>query len=617
MSGLPIDVLGGRQSGPTTLAFGILLPWITPGNGQTVEVLAIHEKDQYLQDVPAVAVPLAHSIDPTYGDLWSGEVDVSLPTTLPLQARWGTPGRYVYRLAVNDPNQGRINWVIDPYAREFGVGKQSAVTLDAVPFPWSATEAAWRVPDLFDLVMYEINLAEFHIDVAGVIERLDYLADLGVNCLSIMPVTNVASEIDWGYLPAGYLGVDERFGGADAFRSLVDAAHARGIAVIVDAVYGHASRGLFGYQYLYDRLRYDQNPFMGPFAQDLFAAQGASIDFTHPLVQDYFVAVNRLWLEDFHVDGFRYDCIPNYWDGPLGVGYAKLAYDTNRLVTAELQAGRMSRFGVASASRLIQCAEQLEDPIGVLWQSDSRATWQNTTRDAGLAVAAGAPGAIDRFGRALGLAGFPTQVPMNGALTDKTALQYLENHDHPRLLTSFGTLQSDEGGNPLFEVGDRSRWFKLQPYLIGLLAAKGIPLLFQGQELAEDFTLPGNGLGRIALLRPVNWDYFYDDPGRSLVTLVRKLLTLRGTRPELRRGEHWYYADDILQNHGVMIFHRIQGPQASVVAVNFTDTTVTVPFSFPLPGQWTEHLGQPAQRDVSGTETLSIPSNYGQLWTTG
>ena len=146
--------------------------------------------------------------------------------------------------------------------------------------------------------MYEINLAEFHVDLDGAIERLDYLADLGVNCLSIMPVSNVASEVDWGYLPVGYFGVDERFGGNDKFKTFVDAAHARELAVIVDAVYGHASRALFAYQYLYDQLRYDQNPFMGSFAQDLFASQGASTDYSRQLTQDFFLAVNLHWLEE-------------------------------------------------------------------------------------------------------------------------------------------------------------------------------------------------------------------------------------------------------------------------------------------------------------------------------
>ncbi len=423
MNGFPMSVLGGRATSSTVLEFGVLLPWVSPANGQSVEVLVIHERDQFMQDIPAVSIALEHSVDPAYGDLWTGQVDMSAPVNLPAGDHWGQAGRYVYRIAVTDPRRGRIDWVIDPYARDFAVGRQSAVVLQGQAHTWSVADKGWQVPTLSDLVMYEINVAEFNGDFDGALQRLDYLADLGVNCLSLMPVTNIADEVDWGYLPVGYFGVDERLGGDNAFKAFVDAAHERSIAVIVDAVYGHASRGLFAYQYLYDRLGYDENPFMGPFAKDYFAAQGASVDYTRRLVRDFFEAVNLHWLHEFHVDGFRYDCVPNFWDGPLGVGYAKLAFDTYAAVRAATAVGELTRFDVGGTIRLIQCAEQLEDPIGILRQSYSNATWQNTTLDASRAVARGEPGAIDRFGHALGLAGFPTQVGLNGETFDRTALQ--------------------------------------------------------------------------------------------------------------------------------------------------------------------------------------------------
>ena len=617
---LPLNSLGGRQVGPATLRFGVILPWVTPQNGQLVSVLVIHEHDQLLQDIPALEFPLAHSVDAVYGDVWSGQVDVAAPTSLPTQAHWGKPGRYIYRLVVTDPVRGRIDWVIDPYAREFGLGKQSAVSLDATPYTWSASEATWTVPALADLIMYEVNVAELNRDLDGATQRLDYLADLGITCMSLMPITNIAAEVDWGYLPVGYFGVDDRFGGNEAFKTFVDAAHARGIAVIVDAVYGHASRVLFAYQYLYDRLAYSANPFMGPFAKDYFAALGASTDYARPLVQDFFAAVNRFWLEEFHVDGFRYDCVPNFWDGPVGVGYAKLVYDTQASVAAEVAAGRMTRFNGPNGLHLIQCAEQLEDPVGILWQSYSNTTWQEGTLSAARAVARGQAGAIDWFGQSLGLAGFPTEVTLNGTSFPRTALQYLETHDHSRLLAEFSTLQPDEAGNYLFAVGDRNLWYKLQPYLICLLTAKGTPMLFEGEELAEDYTLPGNGLGRISLLRPVNWDFFYDDPGRRMVSLVRKLIRLRRERDELRHGAHWYYSDATnYANHGVLVQHRSFGNLTTVIAVNFTDQDATVPLVMPSPGTWTERLADQGDLTVTGTQQLmlTIPSNYGRIWTHG
>jgi len=98
--------------------------------------------------------------------------------------------------------------------------------------------------------MYELMIDEFGIDIDGTIERLDYLADLGVNCIELMPISNVALTVDWGYLPIGYFGVDERFGNRKDFQKFIDAAHQKNIAVILDAVYGHTSDS-FPYSYVY------------------------------------------------------------------------------------------------------------------------------------------------------------------------------------------------------------------------------------------------------------------------------------------------------------------------------------------------------------------------------
>jgi maltooligosyltrehalose trehalohydrolase len=256
----------------------------------------------------------------------------------------------------------------------------------------------------------------------------------------------------------------------------------------------------------------------------------------------------------------------------------------------------------------------------VLSQTYSNATWQDGTLNAARTVVHAGDGAIDSFAAALGLDGLPTEIRLNGQTLARTALQYLETHDHSRLLAEFGTVQPDEAGNYLFLAGDRSQWFKLQPYLIALLTAKGIPMLFEGQELGEDFTLPGNGLGRIGLLRPVNWDYFYDTPGRSLVTLVRTLLNLRRERDELRSPDFFYYRDpDHYQNNGVMIFHRTSSTRSTVVAVNFSDTARTVDLTFPLAGHWSSRLPGGSDIDVTGgtSSAITIPSNYGQIWTAG
>jgi maltooligosyltrehalose trehalohydrolase len=314
---LPLGTLGAVETAGT-VTFGLWLPWVSPQNGQRVVVKVIHERDQLLQAIAPREFPMDHADRLPHGDFWSVAVPIA-GTPAPAGSAWGTPGRYVYRYQIDDPNAGRLDWIVDPFAREFGPGKLSAFTLGYQPYAWSAAEAAWRTPSLRDLVVYELDVAELGGDLERTTQLMAYVADLGVNAIEVMPLSNVGGTVDWGYLPIGYFGVDERFGKRADFQALVDVAHQHGVAIVVDAVYGHTGAD-FGYFDAYTRLRYADHPFMGPFAKDYFANVAKSTDFRRALTRDYFFTVNHHWLDAYHVDGFRYDCVPNYWDGPSASG---------------------------------------------------------------------------------------------------------------------------------------------------------------------------------------------------------------------------------------------------------------------------------------------------------
>lgn len=609
---MPLDRLGAREVATGSVQFGVFLPWVSAADGNSVFVKIIHEHDQFLQRVQPLSFALTHSTDPVYGDYWSCTIPITTAAGPPVSF-WGQAGTYLYRYEVHNPTVGVIDWVIDPFAREFGVGKLSAFTLGYTDHIWSAGEASWKTPALRDLVIYELQLDEFGEGLAGSIDRLDYLADLGVNCVEVMPVSNVSMQLDWGFLPIGYLGVDERFGNRKDFQRFVDAAHQRGIAVVLDAVYGHTGDD-FPYCDLYRRLQYHENPFLGDFAQNLF---GESTDFKRQLTRDFFCSVNFLWLDRFHVDGFRYDCVPNYWDGATGVGFANLVFNTYELVRTKVAGGDWPRFDSGTEITLIQCAEQLEDPTGVLYNSYSNCTWQNRTFDSAKAVAQGNRGQITDLGFSLGLEGFPETVTSGTDTLTKCALQYIENHDHERFVCSFGTTSRNE---PLLREGDRALWYKVQPYLIALLTAKGIPLLWQGQEIGENYWVPPDGLGRVRLYRPVRWDYFYDDVGKSTIRLIRRLLTLRRQLSELREGDYYFYNDWAhYQSHGILLFSRSTASHFTLVALNFSSDDQAISFAFPRTGTYDEMLhGEPGDTligIVAGTNTtLEVPSNYGRIW---
>src|SRR5262252_7628243 len=179
MTLLPLSTLGAIETNGN-VTFGIWLPWVSDADGNSVTVKIIHERDQFLQNIPPKEFLLAHSDRAPYGDFWSVTVPITAAPPAAGSA-WGSPGRYVYRYRINNPNVGMLDWIIDPFAREFGVGKLSAFTLGYQPYIWSAAEAHWQPPLLSDLILYEIYIGEFGGDLDRVENVVAYLADLGVN----------------------------------------------------------------------------------------------------------------------------------------------------------------------------------------------------------------------------------------------------------------------------------------------------------------------------------------------------------------------------------------------------------------------------------------------------
>jgi 1,4-alpha-glucan branching enzyme len=150
--------------------------------------------------------------------------------------------------------------------------------------------------------------------------------------------------------------------------------------------------------------------------------------------------------------------------------------------------------------------------------------------------------------------------------------------------------------------------------------SKGIPMLWQGQEFCENYFLPEFGAGRVSLLRPLRWDYFYDPPGQQIVKLVRALLRVRRNRPEVRRGAYFFFNDwDRYLSKGLLLFARYMADQYTLVAVNTSDNDQSAPFWFPGGGDYAEALHGGAL-DLTGVTALqevwlSIPSHYGRIWT--
>ncbi len=200
----------------------------------------------------------------------------------------------------------------DPYAREIH-GQTAKGVIYNDNFEWKSP--ANVLPSWNELVMYELHVGTFSEGPrhsAGtfdqVIERLPYLKNLGVNALELMPVMAFPSKTSWGYSLTNPFAVESSYGGPDGFKRLIDAAHAEGIAIILDIVINH-----FGPDNL-DLWQFDGWSENGKGGIYFYNDQRAWTpwgenrpDFGRGEVRQYLRDSCLLWLEEFHVDGLRVD----------------------------------------------------------------------------------------------------------------------------------------------------------------------------------------------------------------------------------------------------------------------------------------------------------------------
>jgi 1,4-alpha-glucan branching enzyme len=600
-------------AGAWSVTFGLYLPGITYDKGYRLKVRLIHEADQFVRGIDPEEFWMSW-VKGSSLDLWTAQVALAAK---PAPSHFGQPGRYVYRYQLLRAGAGPLAfWFADPFARESAIGTLSAFTIDAQVQPFAWSDAAFVPPEVDDMVVYEVNVREFNTDFDGLRTQLEYVHGLGVNVLELMPISNVKEAVEWGYTPLDYFAPDERLGGAPGFKRLVNAAHEHGVAVILDSVYAH-THPEFTYHLVYEAVG-EPNPMLGRFEGEFFALW-AGTDFRKAFTRDYFLTLNRFLLDEYHVDGFRYDYVPGMYDTPVGQGYANLVYQTYR------HSQSLPKFQASSGrSRIIQCAEHLPDAAGILAHTHSNCAWQNGLLDRAREMAHGGY-VTERLAHQLDpeFLGYPAEHTAAGDVFPVAPFQYLESHDHGRFINEFGRL----GLRDLLgeRYGNRERFYKVQPYVIALYTAKGIPMLWHGQEFAENWGVPPGGLGRNLFERPLHWEFFYDEAGKALVRLHRILGSMRRTQRALRsRGYFFYYHDPAHLQQGVIAYRRKADADGAspaedlLVFLNFFDADAEVWVPFPAAGTWVECIdGTPPAIQVAHEGqwcSAVVPSNYGRIY---
>ncbi|MCL2596565.1 MAG: alpha-amylase family glycosyl hydrolase [Paludibacter sp.] len=219
-----------------------------------------------------------------------------------------------YCQKVLDPwNDLYISASIYPDLKQYPAGKTdglvSVLQTQQSAFRWSQETMNFKKPDKNNLVIYELWVHDYstYRSINEVINRLDYLQALGVNAIELMPITEFDGNINWGYNPNHFFAPDKAYGSEDAYKTLIDECHQRGIAVILDMVFNHAT-GINPFAKLYwdnaiGKVA-DNNPWFNidvPHSNDVFNIFNHDFEGT----RNYFKRVLEFWLYEYHIDGFR------------------------------------------------------------------------------------------------------------------------------------------------------------------------------------------------------------------------------------------------------------------------------------------------------------------------
>jgi maltooligosyltrehalose trehalohydrolase len=222
--------------------------------------------------------------------------------------------RGYWRMKIKDAKPGMLyqyrldneKTLPDPASISQPQGVQGPSAVADRSFAW--TDSSWTGLALSEMIVYELHAGTFTAagNFEGVISKLSYLKDLGVNAIELMPVSQFPGTRNWGYDGVFPFAVQHSYGGMHGLKQLVDEAHRQGIAVILDVVYNHLGpEGNYFGKY-------------GPYFTDKYKTfWGKAINFDDAWcdgVRNFYWQNALMWLNDFHIDGLRLDAVHAIWD---------------------------------------------------------------------------------------------------------------------------------------------------------------------------------------------------------------------------------------------------------------------------------------------------------------
>ncbi|MEI6455118.1 MAG: alpha-amylase family glycosyl hydrolase [bacterium] len=504
---------------------------------------------------------------------------------------------------VSDPDDQYIPASTYPGLLPYPSGKTSGIATylqtDQDPYPWNSN--TFNPPAVTDLIIYELLIRDFTAkhDYPSLIDTLDYLKRLGVNAIELMPVMEFEGNISWGYNPDYSFAVDKYYGTKNGLKQFVEAAHAKGIAVILDIVCNHH----FGNSPLV-KLYWDataqrpaaNSPWFNPIPKHPY---NVGYDFNHEstYTKTYMERLVKYWLNEFHVDGFRFD---------LSKGFTqKNSYPNNVALWGQYDASRISILNnYANYIRSVKTNAYIilehfaDNTEEVVLAGNGMMLWGNMN---GSYINASG-GWNSNNNSDLSWVSYKKR-----GWSQPNLVGYMESHDEERVM--YRNITTGNSSKPPYNVKDTTTGLKRIELAVNFFyTIPGPKMLWQFGELGYDYSInypTGTSDSRLTP-KPIRWDYYDQVRRRHVNNVFSVLMNLKKSQPVFKTTD--YFIDLTSAVKRVWLHHTTMDV---TVLGNFDVVDQNADPAFTKTGMWYEYYtGDSLDVQDQNATLLMKPGEY-------
>ncbi len=476
---------------------------------------------------------------------------------------------------VLDPNNDNaIPNTVYPNLKAYPTGKTTGIVsvmqANQPTYAWQNT--GFTRPDKNNLVIYELLVRDFTTEhsYTSTLQRLDYLKTLGINAIELMPVNEFEGNLSWGYNPSFYFAPDKYYGTKNDLKHFIDECHGKGVAVIMDMVLNHSFGQSPMVQLYFDGSRPTGiNPWFNVEPKHPY---NVGYDFNHESAATKYFSKNvmKFWMEQYKIDGYRFDLSKGFTQRQSGDDATFAAYDAGRIsiwkeYNSFIKSVDANNFYVI----LEHFAEASEEKV---LADDGMMLWNNLNYNMNEATM----GWLQKSDFSWG---FYTN---HGFAKSENLVDYMESHDEERI-----TYKNVTYGNELNSYTIKGNLpTSLKRDEMGaafLFSIPGPKMIWQFGELGYDINIDYNGrTGE----KPVKWDYYDNANRKALYDAYSKFIHLKMNNSIFNTTTFSY---DLA---GAIKYIKLEDAGNTVVVVgNFNVASQAANVDFGSSGSWKDAVG--------------------------